>query len=141
MKALRSPYSREGVGAFSLCEVVIALGIFAFALIALLGLLPTALQSARDSLDISTAVQLADQLSAKLNQADFSSLAPDGSEKLFYFDDTGNELPSREGAVYQASEVLEESESENLVRAEITMRRITSASMSKTFCYLIFNNG
>lgn len=127
------PLRRE---AFSLVEVALAMGIFTFALVALLGLLPTAVRSARDSLNAGTALQLADKLSAQLHGGGFS-LLKDGTH---YFDDRGEELAGPEEAVYQAEVTLGESESANLIRAEIAIFPAGGHSPLREFCYLILNN-
>lgn len=59
-------YLRDRSG-FSLIEVVVALGVVAFAIVAILGLVPTGLQTSRNSQNDSRAAQIA--------QAVFASLA------------------------------------------------------------------
>jgi type II secretory pathway pseudopilin PulG len=51
-------------GAFSLVEVVLALGIVSFAVLLILGLLPIGLQSTRDSLDETEALNVISQIVA-----------------------------------------------------------------------------
>jgi uncharacterized protein (TIGR02598 family) len=55
---------RVGIAAFSLVEVVVAMGVVTFALIVLLGLLPVGLKSNNDSLGESQAVNLIQALIA-----------------------------------------------------------------------------
>jgi Tfp pilus assembly protein PilV len=124
--------------AFSLCEVAIAVGIFVFALTALLGLLPSALTSARHSLDLSTATQLADGLAAEYERTEFSALP--GKETWHYFDDLGNELPGADQAVYRAKVAVTPSDSANLKMVKITVFRGTEGGSSRSFCYSIFNH-
>jgi len=135
------PPSREGCRAFSLVEVVAALGIFVFSLVALLGLLPVALQSARDSLDISTALELAEKLSAKFNGVAFTSLSTIPSPVIYYYNDIGEEVSaSSDAAVYQASVELGASESPQLIRVAISVRLAQGSPAPHEFCYLILNN-
>jgi len=126
--------------AFSLVEVAVAMGIFTFALVSLLALMPTAMQSTRDSLNLATALQLADKLAVRLNQADFNSLVPGGTTKLYYFDDLGDELLGPERAIYKANTTVAASESANLVRASISVQPVGGGTAPRIFSYLILNN-
>lgn len=130
---------RQPIGAFSLVEAVVALGIFVFALVAILGMLPMALQTSRESLDISTATRIADGLAADLGRREFSSLAP-GAAKEHFFDDQGNELSALADPVYYARVELHESESPNLLRTQITIGRGAASASHRTFPYLLVNN-
>lgn len=65
MKYPKYPSSRS---AFSLIEVTIALGIIAFGLIALLGLLPTGMNLARESRSESVGVNILSALAADLQR-------------------------------------------------------------------------
>lgn len=60
------------VRAFSLIEVVIAMGIIAFALIVIMGLLPIGLKSNRDSIQESQAVNLLQALVTDRQASDYS---------------------------------------------------------------------
>jgi len=70
MKAERGAWSREqgagsgerGVGGFSLVEVTVAIGIFAFVVVGVLGLLPTALKLRAESAQETRAVLIAQEL-------------------------------------------------------------------------------
>jgi uncharacterized protein (TIGR02598 family) len=53
-------------GAFSLVEVVVALGVIAFAIVAIIGLVPTGLQTSHSSQDETRAAQIAQLLFASL---------------------------------------------------------------------------
>ncbi len=64
---------RVGLAAFSLVEVVLAMGIIAFALIVLLGLLPVGLKSNNDSLGESQAVNLMQALIADRQATAYST--------------------------------------------------------------------
>ena len=60
--------------AFSLVEVVITLGIIAFALVAIIGLLPIGLKSGRASIQETRANQLAQQLFNTIRSQQFNSV-------------------------------------------------------------------
>lgn len=115
--------------AFSLAEVAFALGIFAFALVALLGLLPVAMKSSRDSLDISTATEVANTVAAELEQGSWSGPA--------YFDEEGN-ATIEANAIYHVRVVVDDSFSLHLKRAKITVYRGSESAFSRHFPYLIF---
>lgn len=124
--------------AFSLVEVTMALGIFVFALVAILGLLPTALLASRESLDIATATQLADTLAGEIQRGEFPG--PGGEDPgRYFFDDTGSPVTEEE-AVYLAEVHLLASQSDNLLRAKILVTRGGGSSNERAFSYLIFNN-
>src|SRR2546423_12328016 len=59
--------------AFSLVEVVLALGVISFALLAIIGLFPTALQSGRASIQETRANHLAQQIFSTLRSQAFSA--------------------------------------------------------------------
>jgi uncharacterized protein (TIGR02598 family) len=59
---------RESAG-FSLVEVTLALGIMAFCLVAVFGLLPTGLNTSRDAIAQTAAANIAGAISADLRQA------------------------------------------------------------------------
>ncbi len=125
---------------FSLVEVTMAFGIFTFVLVGLLGLMPTAMRAARESLDVAAALQLADKLAARLNAGDISSLEIGAPPRFYYFDDLGGEMAGPEDAVYKVGVSLGESESANLVRAAIRVQSAQGGDASRAFCYLLLNN-
>jgi uncharacterized protein (TIGR02598 family) len=59
---------------FSLVEVVVALGVIAFGLLAILGLFPTGLQSGRASIQETRANHLADQIFATFRSQPFNAV-------------------------------------------------------------------
>jgi len=65
---------RRGASGFSLVEVAIALGIVAFGLVAVLGLLPVGLNLAKDSSDEVIAVNIMAAISADLKSAEPSEV-------------------------------------------------------------------
>lgn len=70
---MKSPATRRG---FSLPEVVIALGIVAFCVIAILGLLAAGLKSGKSSLDDTVIAAAARQEMSSLRRAYFPGIAP-----------------------------------------------------------------
>ena len=122
----------RGHRAFSLIEVVIAIGIFSFAFIALLGLVPVALQASRDSLDLSNATHLANFLKNEVTRTNFGS-SPVSPR---WFDASLDEATSADG-IYEAEVLLSDSISPNLRRLQIKIEKGTS---ERAFCFLIFNS-
>jgi uncharacterized protein (TIGR02598 family) len=107
-------------GGFSLTEVAMAMGMIAFAFVALLGLLPVGLQTMRDAIDTTVTAQIASRLVNDAQQTDFDTLTNpedlpepssrafrqrfEGDEEFRYFDDQGVEVPAEDKAkaIYHA---------------------------------------
>jgi uncharacterized protein (TIGR02598 family) len=121
--------------AFSLVEVTISLGLFAFVLVTLLGLMPVALKAGRDSLDMAAAVQMADGLAAKLQQDG----TPPPASTMRYYDDEGTELTDPAQAIYQVRVDSADADVDYLKKVTITVNRNTHIPVG-SFCYLIFMN-
>lgn len=66
---------RRAVEAFSLVEVVLALGVIGFALIAIISLLPTGLQSGRASVQETRANHLAEEIFTTLRSQSFKTVS------------------------------------------------------------------
>ena len=93
-------------GGFSLVEVVLAIGVVAFAFIAIFGMLPTGLGISRQAMDASVGSQIAQRVIHDAQQSDFAELLKDAGGKTItgtnqtgrkterYFDDQGGELPA-----------------------------------------------
>jgi uncharacterized protein (TIGR02598 family) len=92
-------------GGFSLVEVVIAMGIVAFALIPLLGLVPVGLNTSRQAIDTTIEAQIIQQMTGQALQTDWTALTGlNSTTTLYYFDANGNTLPasSASSAIYTA---------------------------------------
>jgi uncharacterized protein (TIGR02598 family) len=99
-------------GGFSLVEIVIALGIFAFCIVVLLALMPVGLRAARSVSDESNAVNIGDSIFGgwRMQRAKDKPLTISGivtnlpsldaavSAKEFYFDSRGQGVGSPEEA-------------------------------------------
>lgn len=75
---------------FSLIEVVIALGVAAFALVTLMGLLPSGLKTFKGTMNSAVGSQIAQRVFSDIQIADWSSLTSTNR----FFDEQGNELTS-----------------------------------------------
>ena len=74
--------------AFSLVEVVIAVGVAAFALVALLGLLPSGLKTFKSTMNTAVGSQIAQRVFNDMQIANWADL----TNTIRYFDEQGNEL-------------------------------------------------
>jgi uncharacterized protein (TIGR02598 family) len=98
--------------AFSLVEVTLALGLVAFSLVTLLGLMPMGLATFHKAVETSVSSQIVQQVVTDVEQTDFSQLTTSATGVtqlgLRYFDDQGNELSSATspGAIYQVNVVV-----------------------------------
>lgn len=73
---LRQQRGSSSFGAFSLVEVTIAIGIFAFVMVAILGLFPTATKMRADSALETRAVMIAQQIFSYVESAGSAATAP-----------------------------------------------------------------
>ncbi len=101
--------------AFSLVEIALALGIMAFALVAVFGLMPLGMTTFKKAMDLSVGSQIAQRVMGDAQQSDFDALissqgATAGSGGAFakqpfrYFDDQGAEgLSTQSGIVYMVN--------------------------------------
>jgi len=83
---------------FSLIEIAIALGILAFALIPVLGLMPIGLTTLRDTVDTTVSARIAQTVVNQAQQADYNSLPVTGGT-TYYFDEQGDLIPNSTGAL------------------------------------------
>lgn len=85
--------SKNRRAAFSLVEVVLALGIMAFGLVPLMALLPIGLKVHRQAIDATVSSQIVARVAQEAQQMDYSNLPDGASQPLTYcFDDQGNLL-------------------------------------------------
>jgi uncharacterized protein (TIGR02598 family) len=87
---------------FSLVEVVIAVGIVAFAFIPMLGLVPMGLNTSRQAIDTTIEAQIIQQMAGQAQQTVFSQLGTLTSSSVTCFDANGN-VTSPASAIYKAS--------------------------------------
>lgn len=97
---------RVARGAFSLVEVTLAIGVVAFAFVALVGMLPVGLQTFRRAVDASVGAQIAQRVVNDVQQTDFDLLVGGNTGKFLfqsatrYFDDQGSEVSGSASAIY-----------------------------------------
>ena len=106
----RTPYlagDARGEGGFSLIEVTIAMGVMAFAAIAILGIIPNGLAAASRSSQTTIAARLASEVQSEIQQVGLASFATDATN-MTYFDGDGKFLPNNTGAVYYVYRSVED---------------------------------
>ena len=82
------------VRGFTLIEVVLAIGVAAFAIVAMIGLMPSAFTSFRSALSGSQGFRIAQQVFHDVQMADFSQLKP----VIHAYDDQGREISAATSA-------------------------------------------
>ena len=80
--------------AFSLVEVALALGIIAFALVAVVGIIPVGLQASRDAVDLTRTSMIAQDAAARLPTLPYTQGAPrvTNGDKPWFYDVNGRWL-------------------------------------------------
>lgn len=90
---------RSHPAAFTLVEVVLAIGIIAFAFVGLMALIPVGLTNFRHALDNSIGSQIMQRLVDEAQQTDYATLVATPST-MRYFDDQGNEVSDIGSSIY-----------------------------------------
>jgi uncharacterized protein (TIGR02598 family) len=84
---------------FSLIEMVLAIGVIAFAFLSLLALLPAGMSNFRDSNDRSIGTWINQQIVGELQQTDPGSLPSGNNAQVRYFDVDGGEVKTAGGGI------------------------------------------
>ena len=100
--------SQRRQAAFSLVEVALALGIVAFAMIPVIGLLPIGLASYRKGMDLSVGAQITQRIIDEAQQSDFETLTGNQTSPFAgpvrYFSTQGEELTAGQpGIIYRVN--------------------------------------
>lgn len=101
--------SNRRTKAFSLVEVVLAIGVVSFAMMAMLGTLPVGLKSVRESRGQVTTANIVRQLQGELQQLSFKADSTDDfsveklEDKSFFFSLDGTRMEETAGPYYKAS--------------------------------------
>jgi uncharacterized protein (TIGR02598 family) len=131
-----SPQSR--LSGFSLVEVTIALGVFAFAVLGLMGMLPIALQTHRDAKLDTVLSQIKQRLAAEVLLTDGANLA-NLSEEVKIFDVEGRELTADIDVVYRAKITLEDFQIPGTSLTSTSLQRIVFYALQDPVGNLILN--
>jgi uncharacterized protein (TIGR02598 family) len=95
-------------------EVSLAIGIVAFGIMAVFGLLPAGMGMFRQSIDTTVGSQILQQIISEAQETEFDQLIKDkadnpisagatGIKAIRYFDDQGRELTSANGAIFRVN--------------------------------------
>jgi uncharacterized protein (TIGR02598 family) len=87
---------RSEAAGFSLVETVLAIGIVAFGLVSLLGLMPVGLSTFRSAMDASISSEIVQHVVSDLRQTDGAT----GETRYLYFDAQAERLNDAQGALY-----------------------------------------
>ena len=98
------PVSRAG-RAFTLIEVLLALGIVSFAFMALCGMLPVGLKTYRDAMDATCRANIVRVVSAELAQSPYTNIDTTLMSSNRYFSDQGLEVTSAADARFRVKYV------------------------------------
>ena len=102
--------SRKPAG-FTLAEVMIALGIVASVMVAMLGMIPHAITSIRESNSLTVMGRIAQEVISDIQMSDWDQIDQDYKGKTFQYDNEGLSFEGREGQLptYEARvELLQE---------------------------------
>lgn len=92
---------------FSLIEVTIALGIVAFAIVPVIGLVSTGMKSLRDSMDETVRAEIVRKVSGEALRIPYTNLLEEFQNKTFYFDDEGiQQYSSNASTIFVATTAL-----------------------------------
>lgn len=122
--------------AFSLVEVVLALGIVSFAMISLLGMVPLGLQTFRKSIDTTVQSQIAQRLTGECLLAEWTGTPPRfvPPNPVRYFDEQGQESAVASTALYTVYLCPT-----NLTAPGLTSNSLPSSSMATNLLIQIVN--
>lgn len=127
---IRPPSNRRSTPeAFSLVEVAMSLGIFAFAMMGLVGLLPVAMNTHKEAKTSTVLSQIQQRLAAEVLLTDGAKLAQlqtDWQTSPRLFDAEGGELQANEGtqAVYRAKIEIQNFQPPGASAASSSLQRV-----------------
>lgn len=96
--------SKSSHAGFSLVEVTLAIGIVAFAFIALFGMVPTGLNVFRGAIDTSIGSQIVQQVTDFAQQTDYTELIKQQKLDRTYYDEQGTLLTNSDGTPITAKD-------------------------------------
>lgn len=104
--------SRPVKGGFTLIETILAIGIVAFAMLPILGLVPVGLNNLREAISFTAESQIIQSLSNDILLTDYDLVVAryGGGADVHYYDDEGGQLlgPDAPGRVYTARVTLKD---------------------------------
>jgi uncharacterized protein (TIGR02598 family) len=131
---------------FSLIEVTIALGVFAFAMIPIIGLVSSGMKSLRGSMDDGVRGEIVRKVVAEAGRVPYTNLSTAFNNRLFYFDDEGvQQASSNAQTIFVASNsiahppslVTTDTNIAQLLR--VTVRHFADTNNKTVYSQLILN--
>jgi uncharacterized protein (TIGR02598 family) len=123
------PVLPKTVGGFSLVEVVMALGLCAFALVSLVSLMPVSLDYSRRALEISRVSKAFQKVGSELTQSTFSSVeALSATSPKWYFDYDGNATDKVVDRYYTITATVDASPIQNQPSASLLRVKLESVT-------------
>jgi uncharacterized protein (TIGR02598 family) len=132
---------------FSLIEVTLALGIFAFAMIPIIGLVSSGMKSLRGSMDDAVRGEIVRKVVAEAGRVPYTNLSSfDGTN--FYFDDEGvQQASSNAQTIFVASNSVYAATPPSLITAntdiaqvlKVTVRHFADTNNKTVYSQLILN--
>jgi uncharacterized protein (TIGR02598 family) len=111
LSRVRSHFSR----AFSLVEVVLALGLMSFALMGIVGLLRVGLSHFRKAIDLTVQAQIAQELTSMIQRTPYADIDNLGGPATYYYDEEGNPVDQSRYVYTATAEVASDSELNGLL--------------------------
>lgn len=103
MKNVSLPIRSRRKSGFSLVEVVLALGICSFAMVAIVGMIPVGLSTFKDAMNTTVQSQIVQRIAGDVLLADYQNLAT-GQEETYY-NDQGTKLETPSGELAYTARV------------------------------------
>ena len=132
---------------FSLIEVTIALGVFAFAMIPIIGLVSSGMKSLRGSMDEGVRGEIVRKVVAEAGRVPYTNLST-FSGSLFYFDDEGvQQASSNAQTIFVASNSVYAATPPSLITSDtniaqllkVTVRHFADTNNKTVYSQLILN--
>ena len=86
---MKFPKSRFTPSGFTLAEVMIAMGIVASVMVALLGMMPLGVRAVREATNLTITGRIAQEVISNIQQANWKDVITNYDRKQFYFDNEG----------------------------------------------------
>ena len=133
---------------FSLIEVTIALGVFAFAMIPIIGLVSSGMKSLRGSMDDGVRGEIVRKVVGEAGRVPYTNLSTAFNNRLFYFDDEGvQQASSNAQTIFVASNSVYAATPPSLITTDtniaqllrVTVRHFADSNNKTVYSQLILN--
>lgn len=137
----RNPFTfaRRSSQAFSLVEVLLALGIVSFVLVGLLALVANGLAGMRDARDDTSTAMIAKKLISEMQQNSLDNLVSSRFDSR-YFDAEGQEVPSTDSLKVYEAQCQAALDSNSLGRITITISKTGQSGSGSVWVSYVAKN-